>query len=70
MDKDEQMATKLQQLRHRAEQQVTPVNKQDIAGMSADDIAVLIHELETHQIELEMQNDELLRAQTCTARGA
>ncbi|MEI6217643.1 MAG: PAS domain S-box protein, partial [bacterium] len=32
-------------------------------GMSPKDVRHLVHELDVHQIELEMQNDELLRAQ-------
>jgi len=34
----------------------------DIARMSADDIQKLLFDLQTHQIELKMQNDELNRA--------
>ena len=35
----------------------------DIANMPLEDINELIHELEVHQIELEMQNEELRQAQ-------
>jgi len=35
----------------------------DRAGMSADEIRQLIHELEVHKVELEMQNEELRKAQ-------
>ncbi len=35
----------------------------DIRDMSKDEARKLVHELRTHQIELEMQNEELRRAQ-------
>ncbi len=63
MDKKEQFSTDIQKLRARAEKRVTPEGKQDIVRMSTDDISHLIHELETHRIELEMQNDDLRKTQ-------
>jgi len=36
---------------------------EDLSGMSPKDIATLIHELKVHQIEVEMQNEELRRIQ-------
>ena len=49
-------------LRQRAEALLTgrPV---DYRGLSAEEVARLTHELQVHQIEIEMQNEELRRAQ-------
>ena len=63
MAKDKSPSSDRRNLRDRAEKRVTAVEKRNIAGMSPDDIAVLIYELETHQLELEMQNEDLLRVQ-------
>ncbi|HUA85816.1 MAG TPA: ATP-binding protein [Bryobacteraceae bacterium] len=48
-------------LRQRAES--ASEARREIGGLSAEEVRRLVHELEIHQIELEMQNDELLRAQ-------
>jgi PAS domain S-box-containing protein len=49
-------------LRARAEHLLSRTPR-EIARMPVDDIQKLVHELQVHQIELEMQNDELLRTQ-------
>src|ERR1019366_8555324 len=49
-------------LRARAEQ-VLSKTRGDIAPMSEPDVRKLVHDLQVHQVELEMQNDELRRTQ-------
>ncbi|NVO09174.1 MAG: PAS domain-containing sensor histidine kinase [Bacteroidales bacterium] len=49
-------------LRKRAEEQLKGKSPQIILPSSEADVLKLIHELEVHQIELEMQNDELALA--------
>ncbi len=60
---DKELTSDNKQLRARAEKLATSVDKRNIAEMSTDDIALMLHELETHQIELEMQNEDLRTSQ-------
>ena len=53
----------LTELRLRAEKRLNPAGHAELGKMSTVQIAHLLHELETHQIELEMQNEELRAAQ-------
>ena len=65
MTQDENLTKKPGDLRTRAEellhQKVT--DREDISGLLPEDAQRLLHELQVHQIELEMQNDELRKAQ-------
>ncbi len=49
-------------LRERAEEMLR-VSEADIAEMAAEDVQRLVHELQIHQVELELQNQELREAQ-------
>jgi two-component system sensor kinase FixL len=52
------------ELRHEAERRLRAQNVTPAETMAEVDVRALLHELQVHQIELEMQNEELLRAQT------
>lgn len=51
-------------LRREAEQRFRNSNAASGEGMTEEDVRALVQEQQVHQIELEMQNEELLRAQT------
>lgn len=50
--------------RQEAERRLRNKKATPVEGMAEVDVRALLHELQVHQIELEMQNEELLRAQT------
>ena len=56
---------KISELRRRAESAfpAKPRDAIDISTLCTEDVQKLVHELQVHQIELEMQNDELRQAQ-------
>ncbi|MBK5281534.1 MAG: PAS domain S-box protein [Nitrospiraceae bacterium] len=62
MAKKPDQSTKFTKFRGQAEARLR-VTKRDVAAMPVKDVQQLVHELQVHQIELEMQNEELLRAQ-------
>ncbi len=62
MKEDKRKPKKVSQLRKRAEDALQG-KTEELQELSINDARSLIHELQVHQIELEMQNEELRRAQ-------
>ena len=56
------LSAKAAELRVKAEQRLHAGKANPAAAVSETDARALVHELQVHQIELEMQNEELLRA--------
>ena len=57
-------------LRREAEQRLHDKNAAPVEAMTEVDARALLHELQVHQIELEMQNEELLRAQAAAQEAS
>ena len=62
MGQDRKPPKRAPDLRKKAEASL-PSKAPDFQELSLDEISVLVHELQVHQIELELQNDELRRSQ-------
>jgi len=63
MQKKEQTLKELRYLRERALISPGSRDKVDLLGMTTSEVATLVHDLETHRVELELQNEELRRYQ-------
>ena len=62
MNNEEQNLTDAQMLRMKAEEQLKEKQKKADKPVIEADVKKLLHELQVHQIELEMQNEELRQA--------
>ncbi len=63
MKKDKDKFNPMAELRKRAEERLQRLGETPLEELSAEEARRLLHELQTHQIELEMQNEELRTAQ-------
>ncbi|MFO7709868.1 MAG: diguanylate cyclase, partial [Desulfobacterales bacterium] len=62
MKKDQAPAADAAELRRRAEAQLRSGTKKNVPGRTEEELQRLVHELQVHQVELEMQNEELRRS--------
>jgi PAS domain-containing protein len=62
MNNEEQNFSEDKRLRQKAEEKLTGKRKKAVKPVLETDVKKLMHELQVHQIELEMQNEELQKA--------
>jgi PAS domain S-box-containing protein len=69
MKKDRHTSANAAELRRRAESRLRAATTKDTPGRTEADTLRLVHELRVHQIELEMQNEELLQSRAEAEAG-
>jgi hypothetical protein len=62
MRKQDKTTSGAEELRRQAEERLTP-RTSDPKHLFPEEVQALVHELHVHQVELEMQNDEIRRTQ-------
>jgi len=62
MSQDGDRPTHITNLRQQAQQKAASLELLEVSSLSPEEVSDMIHDLRVHQIELEMQNEELIRS--------